>query len=378
MKESAPHPDRLDTFFQDRWLVLSALGALLALAAGVLAAHTLYVDRTRQAAVLAPAFVLRDQNGSLTSLAQFRGKVVALTFIDPECTQLCPLTTQSMVEALKILGPAAASQVQLLGIDANPLKTQVSDVASYTRTHELQGRWRFLTGSDSQLKTAWQNYHVYVAVKNNDIQHTAVVVLIDRRGYERDLFSTPMSYQAVGDQARTLAQGIASLLPRRPWIDASVPAGKADDSPLAPSDSLRLAALGPHSQVITLGSSHPHLVVFFAGWLDQSGDLSKDLATLDRYAALARRHGWPSPVAVDVLPTEPSPAEARQVLDLLAASLHTPIVQDSSGRLADGYHVADLPWFVLNSSSGKILWRHDGWLSSSALDRDVRHAMSGT
>ena len=68
----------------------------------------------------APEFVLRDQQDQSTSLAQFRGKVVVLTFIDPECTQICPLTTQSMAEALKILGPDAASQVQLLGIDANP------------------------------------------------------------------------------------------------------------------------------------------------------------------------------------------------------------------------------------------------------------------
>ena len=52
----------------------------------------------------APGFVLRDQQGRLTSLAQFRGKVVLLTFLDPECTQLCPLTTESMVEAMRILG----------------------------------------------------------------------------------------------------------------------------------------------------------------------------------------------------------------------------------------------------------------------------------
>lgn len=128
---------------------------------------------------------------------------------------------------------------------------------------------------------------------------------------------------------------------------------------------------------MVLGGGHPHLVLFFAGWLEQDAELSKNLATLDGYAALARRQGWPSPVAVDVLTTEPSQAEARQVLAPLAAKLQTPIIEDTSGRFAEGYHVEDLPWFVLNSPTGKILWHHHGWLSSEALSRQVRAALAG-
>jgi len=123
---------------------------------------------------------------------------------------------------------------------------------------------------------------------------------------------------------------------------------------------------------VVLGGAHPHLMLFFAGWLGQGSDLAKNLAALDHYSALVRRQGWPSPVAVDELTTEPSPDEARQTLASLAAKLHTPIVEDAGGRLADGYHVEDLPWFVLNSSTGTILWRHHGWLSPEALSRQVR------
>ncbi|MGH9678482.1 MAG: hypothetical protein ACRD4Y_00875, partial [Candidatus Acidiferrales bacterium] len=114
---------------------------------------------------------------------------------------------------------------------------------------------------------------------------------------------------------------------------------------------------------------------FFAGWLGHDSDLSKNLATLDNYGELARRRGWPSPVAVDVLTTEPSAAEARQELMPLASTLHTPIVEDASGRLTDGYQVQDLPWYVLDSTSGKILWQHDGWLSTTALDKQMSAAL---
>jgi hypothetical protein len=76
-----------------------------------------------------------------------------------------------------------------------------------------------------------------------------------------------------------------------------------------------------------------------------------------------------------VLPTEPSAAAAQQELTPLAAKLHTPIVQDTSGKIADDYHVDDLPWFVLSTDSGKILWTHDGWLSAADLNRQVDAAL---
>jgi cytochrome oxidase Cu insertion factor (SCO1/SenC/PrrC family) len=361
---------------RDPWLVLSAVGAVVLLTVAALSVRYLVSKKENQASLVAPGFILRDQQGRLTSLAQCRGKVVLLTFIDPECHQLCPLTTQSMVQAVKWLGPAA-SQVQLLGVDANPQKTKVADVADYTRTHELQGRWRFLTGTRAQLERVWHSYHIYVAVVNDDIEHTAVVFLIDKDGNESNFYSTPMSYEAVGNQAETLAQGIAKLLPGHPPV--SMPSEVAEpQTPPNQKGTLEFTALGPKRRPVALGSAHPHLVVFFAGWLGQDSNLSKDLDALNSYAALARWRGWPSPVAVDELTTEPSPAEALQVLDPLAVTTHAPIVEDATGQLADDYQVKDLPWFVLSSASGKILWYHDGWLSATAIDKQVRAALAHT
>ncbi|HLI41317.1 MAG TPA: SCO family protein, partial [Streptosporangiaceae bacterium] len=84
----------------------------------------------------APDFRLVNQFGQPMSLGQFRGRVVLLSFEDSECTTVCPLTAQSMVEAKLLLG-AAGSRVQLLGVDANPDATSVSDVLAYSRAHGL-------------------------------------------------------------------------------------------------------------------------------------------------------------------------------------------------------------------------------------------------
>ncbi len=78
----------------------------------------------------APDIKLVNQFGQPMSLSQFRGRVVILAFSDSECTTVCPLTTQSMVLAKELLGKAGES-VQLLGVDANPDATKVSDVMAY-------------------------------------------------------------------------------------------------------------------------------------------------------------------------------------------------------------------------------------------------------
>jgi hypothetical protein len=50
------------------------------------------------------------------------------------------------------------------------------------------------------------------------------------------------------------------------------------------------------------------------------------------------------------------------------------VALDQTGRLADGYGVQDQPWFVLTSAAGKIIWKHDGWLSVRDLTAAVRKA----
>jgi cytochrome oxidase Cu insertion factor (SCO1/SenC/PrrC family) len=318
----------------------------------------------------APGFRLRDQDGRWRSLAQLRGKAVLLAFVDTQCTSICPLTTESMVRALRLLGPAAL-RVQLVGINANPLATSVADVAAYTRAHHMQGRWWFLTGPRSQLAHVWQAYGVYVAAVHGDIDHQPLIVLIDTRGRERQFYFTQMSYGSLDGQAEVLAEGIAHLLPghvvvRHPVSLRYVP-------PLGPDATVPLAAFGRPGASIVLGPAQPHLVLFFASWLDGSG-LRAKLAVLDHYGALARRRGWPEPVAVDELPTEAPTAAWRRRMNRLADDLQTPVAADPLGRVADGYGVHDLPWVAL-TVSGRILWQHDGWLSSpriAALARAAR------
>ena len=310
----------------------------------------------------APGFRLVNQFGQPTSLGQFRGKVVVLAFTDSQCTTVCPLTTASMLEARALLG-AAGNQVQLLGIDANPKATAVNDVMSYSRAHGMVNQWDFLTGSPAQLKATWQAYHIYARIQAGQVDHTPALYVIDRRGRERKIYLTTMAYASIGQAAQILAAEAASLLPGHPKRASQ--RSLAHIGGLAPTTRAKLNAVpaGP----VTLGPGRPRLILFFATWLTQTSGLRAQLTALGRYARAARHGKLPQLVAVDEAATEPSPGAARSFLQRLGHPLGYPVALDPADRLADGYGVRDQPWFVLTSTSGKIMWKHDGWLPVAAL-----------
>ena len=68
---------------------------------------------------LGPDFRLTDHNGKERTLADFRGKVVALFFGYTHCPDVCPTTLSDMAKALQILGPDAP-RVQVLFVTVDP------------------------------------------------------------------------------------------------------------------------------------------------------------------------------------------------------------------------------------------------------------------
>src|SRR6266496_154707 len=307
----------------------------------------------------APDFRLRNQFGQPMSLSQFRGKVVMLAFGDSECTTICPLTTQSMLEA-----------VQLLGVDANPDAISVDNVLSYSRTHGLINQWNFLTGSLAELKATWTKYHVAVQIEHDQIDHTPALFVIDQQGRERKLYLTQMAYSSVGQSAQVLAQEISGLLPGHPRVASQQ--SLASISGQGPSDHLTLPSASSQAGTVPLGPGQPRLVMFFATWLSEVANLKSELTGMNAYVATARRAGLPPLVAVDETVVEPSAQAVRSYLAGLGTKLHFPVGLDTNGRVADGYQVQDQPWFALVSASGKITWSHDGWLPLPALEAAVR------
>ncbi len=140
----------------------------------------------------APAFHLIDQAGRPVSLADLRGKTVALTFLDPVCTSDCPLIAQEFRDANSLLG-ADSDKVVFAAVVANPIYRATAFTNAFDRQEGLQHmrNWLFLTGSLPALNHIWDDYgvEVDVAPAGAMIDHSELAYVIDARGRTREVLS---------------------------------------------------------------------------------------------------------------------------------------------------------------------------------------------
>jgi cytochrome oxidase Cu insertion factor (SCO1/SenC/PrrC family) len=330
---------------------------------------------------VAPNFTLTDQFGQPVSLSSYRGKVVILAFNDSECSSVCPLTTTALVDAKTMLG-AAASQVQLLGINANPRDVSIEDVLSYSELHGMLYQWRYLTGSLSQLQTVWKDYSIGVTVNENQIDHEPAVFVINQQGRLAKLYLTQLAYSAVPQLGQLLANEVSSLLPSHPAVHSHLSYDEvAAIGPAAPT-TLPAADGG----YVSLGPGQPgdpnqaRLYLFFATWDQEITSLGGQLDALNAYQSASTADHLPPLTAIDEGSVEPSASALPNFLATLTHPLGYPVGIDGSGQIADGYGVQGEPWFVLASPSGKPIWTWEvstsGWLSTASLDRHVRAALA--
>ena len=317
----------------------------------------------------APDFRLHNQFGQPMSLSQFRGKVVMLAFEDSECTTVCPLTTQSMLEAKQLLGPAG-NQVQLLGVDANPDAISTADVLSYSRTHGLVNQWNFLTGSLAELKATWKLYDIAVQIEQDQIDHTPALFVIDQQGRERKLYLTQMAYSSVGQSAAGARAGDLRPAARPP--QGGQPAVARVHLRAGPLGSRHAAVRRPQGGTVTLGPgpAAPGHVLRHLAVRGREPEVRTDRHERLRGGGAPRR-----PAVADGGGRDDGRALGPgrpHYLAGLGTTLNYPVGLDTTGRVADGYEVQDQPWFALVSASGKITWSHDGWLPLPALEAAVK------
>jgi cytochrome oxidase Cu insertion factor (SCO1/SenC/PrrC family)/thiol-disulfide isomerase/thioredoxin len=326
----------------------------------------------------APTFTLTNQSGRPVSLAEFRGEVVLLAFLDPNCTSPCPQATTTMVDAKRLLGPGG-KKLALLGVDSDPSATSTLSVAAYTHAHGLHGEWQYLTGPLPALERVWRSYHLGIRTQIGQIDDTPEMYLINGRGELAEIFQIQPPYSGIGQQAQVLATAASRLLPGHPRVRSAL---SYDQVPsIAPNQSTELPRVG--GGAVRLGpEGSPRLYMFFASWLSGSMRLRSQLEALRSYESSAITRGLPRLTAVDEGTVEPSPKALPDFLDRLRTPLSFPVAIDDSGRVSDGFQVQDQPWFVLASRSGATLWYWDGSsegpLSAVDLAEHVKAALTAT
>jgi len=158
----------------------------------------------------APNFTLTDQYGKTRSLAQFRGKVIVVSFMDPLCTDLCPLVAQELRQAQAQLG-ANTKNVAFLAVNVNPYHASVQEINHFSTQHgyESLGNWHFLTGSPASLSGVWKEYGIFVAATpTGDTQHSEYTYIIDANGRERYLLNPNDQRAKIPQWSELLKNGI--------------------------------------------------------------------------------------------------------------------------------------------------------------------------
>jgi protein SCO1/2 len=128
-------------------------------------------------------FALRDEQGQTVSLRAYRGHVVVLTFMYSTCQDTCPVTATTIRGALDDLG----HDVPTLAVSVDPANDTPDSAEQFLLKRGLSdGRMHFLLGTRAELAPIWRAYAI--RPQGNGFDHSAYVLLIDKRGRQRVSF----------------------------------------------------------------------------------------------------------------------------------------------------------------------------------------------
>ncbi len=166
--------------------------AVLVLASLMLAQSRHAADRVSEDPRLpkiapAPEFTLTSQDGTPISLMDFRGKVVAVTFIYTFCTDTCPVLTPMMSFVQDRLGRDFGTKIAFISITVDPERDTPQVLKEYAQAFGADlGAWAFVTGPPDTIREVTRRYGVFAAkTADGDVDHSFLTSIVDPGGILR-------------------------------------------------------------------------------------------------------------------------------------------------------------------------------------------------
>lgn len=152
-------------------------------------------------------FKLTDHNGQTRTLADFRGKVVAVFFGYTHCPDVCPTTLSDFAAALNQIGPLAG-QVQVIFVTVDPQR-DTPELLKYFVPAFHPSFLGMYTDAESLKRLAKEFRVVYQksSVKAADdylIDHSAGTYVYDTKGKLRLLIPYGSSPDAIANDLKVL------------------------------------------------------------------------------------------------------------------------------------------------------------------------------
>jgi len=131
------------------------------------------------------SLALADHNGAARTLADFRGKVVLLTFGYTRCPDVCPTTLSDLATAVRRLGDEG-SRVQVLFVTVDPKRDSAELLKNYVPAFDP--RFLGLRGDAAATEKAEKEFRVYAAERQGrtpesyTVDHSAQIFAYDPEG----------------------------------------------------------------------------------------------------------------------------------------------------------------------------------------------------
>jgi protein SCO1/2 len=184
-----------------------ALAAFLLAGCQPAAQSPSFVATDISGAPFAGNFRLTDHNGQTRTLADFKGKAVAIFFGYIHCPDVCPTTLSDFAQALRQMGPDAA-RVQVIFVTVDPQRDTPELLKQFVPAFNPAFLGMF-TDAESLKQLAKEYKVVYqkTSVKAADdylIDHSAGTYVYDPEGRLRLLMPYGSSPDAIARDLKTL------------------------------------------------------------------------------------------------------------------------------------------------------------------------------
>jgi protein SCO1 len=140
--------------------------------------------------IVMPSFELRDSSGETVNSAGLRGKAVAVTFLDSQCTEACPIIAAQIGQAIRTLGGDRGG-VEAIAITVDPVGDTRPRIERFLRRYRAAGELRYLDGSPAELRPVWKAFAVLPSADSgNSNIHSAPVRIYDGAGRWRSTLNS--------------------------------------------------------------------------------------------------------------------------------------------------------------------------------------------
>lgn len=154
------------------------------------------------------SFSLTDHTGKTRTLADFKGKVVALFFGYTHCPDVCPTTMHDLKQTMKLLGPRA-DEVQVLFVTLDPARDSQEVLAQFVPSFDK--RFIGLRADEATILVTAATFKIYVKKVEAQgkggytLDHSAGMYVFDKLGKIR-------LYVDYGEKPADIANDIKQIL----------------------------------------------------------------------------------------------------------------------------------------------------------------------